>query len=1177
VHELDRIEQALASKPLNHQLFERCAQDLLIEIYPGLSLISGGTDWGRDADIHRGEAIPTRLLVTSSRTLEGVRKNMAKGIKSMEEHDVPFDRIVLANCGQLSQLQRNSLSESARKKGATIDAVYDRGFFASRLRRDGEWRFRLLGLSSDPITLSRVPSDLAESPWAELPLLGRDRELEEIVSAQGDLVVSGPPGVGKTRLLAALDGVYFVDQDADFGRLAEDLHWLQPQVLIVDDAGGAEQLIRQLVRLRVVESDLNGYRIIAACWPDEVDRAGLWLGPAPAAQLDLLERCKLDQLLLSMGIPGQLARSEILDQAEGRPGWAIALGDILLRTQDTASLLTGKALYGEVQRYLLRAAVPQEATDLLATVAVVGEVAEPELGELASELGMPRPQLVRLLESTAKSGLVDVQSRYDWAQRRNIRHYAIRPPMLADVLTAERAFAADVPGVDLRAVAQRWPAKLPAVAEAAIDSALLGAPGARAEAERFYQESVRSSDMPQSDSVRLSQRFARIDRQAAQAVSADVRANFEAWKANKPTEPWRLEPAIELAYLVARWYLLEDAIELLLDAALVDQRPTNPNPGHPLRKLADLVHDFHPELPPSSDQRMTLARVAERWIERDPSAERWAVYGHAADDVLPLNLSAALTTPGDPANLQLVQAVATSDEIRRIYEEIWPLIRRRLETAPPSVVKTVIKAVEDWLRIGRGFYRPFGESHPQASVDAAKELGEKMLRELVPLAADNPGLAMSIKETGEQFEVQLEVPISNEQGIFLADVDRRDDWRAAIQRLEEGIREIVQGWADEDRPTVIHRLISLRAELELSNVRWPDRMRIACEALADRIADPLAWADLALERGLFPEASPFLEQAITQGAELGEERLARYLSTPASRWTTISAILTAQNSEADRQRLFVNLRAQDYNAYKTLFLRHELTPERTRELLTKPPPAARGAGAAAMHPNEREERDWSPGELESEWLEAIELLEPESTPGLRYYEAARLTHFLASHYPDRLTGWVRSRLRAGLVSGKINDALPHATWETLYHLPTEHKDELWARFRQGPARHLLGEYLVGQDADWLKHALDNGLLTADEAPHTYNALGPHLSIEQMARLLVPRGADARQIAWLGQGGTWMGEESARYAKLVDQFQGLAASSEEAVAAVGRAGVEMFAGSRDEALARERQKRIRGEL
>jgi hypothetical protein len=230
-----------------------------------------------------------------------------------------------------------------------------------------------------------------------------------------------------------------------------------------------------------------------------------------------------------------------------------------------------------------------------------------------------------------------------------------------------------------------------------------------------------------------------------------------------------------------------------------------------------------------------------------------------------------------------------------------------------------------------------------------------------------------------------------------------------------------------------------------------------------------------------------------------------------------------------------------------------------------------------MFPSGSEEGDWSPGELESEWLEAIELLEPESTTGFRDYEAAQLTQFLATHYPDRLMRWVRSRLEAGLASGKIHDALPHSAWETLHHLPTEYKDELWSRFGQGPARHLLGEYIVGQDANWLEHALDQGLLTADEALQTYNALGPHPSIEQLARLLMPRGVDAQRIAWVAQGGTWTGEKSARYAELVEQFQTLAASAEEAVAAVGRAGAEMFAVSRDEALIQERRNRIRGEL
>ena len=245
-------------------------------------------------------------------------------------------------------------------------------------------------------------------------------------------------------MLADIAGAYFVDPDADFGRLADDLRWLRPQLLVVDDAGAAEQLIRRLVRFRIVERDAADYRIITVCWPDEVDRVSQWLGSDQNVQLDLLERFQMDQLLLSLGITGQLARAEILDQSEGRPGWAISIGDMLLRVSDTTSLRNGQALLGQVQGYFLRAALPHETADLLATVAAVGEVTETELGEVASELEIPKPQVVRLLAGAAKSGLIDVQSKYDARQKRHIRHLSVRPPMLADALVAERAFTADV-------------------------------------------------------------------------------------------------------------------------------------------------------------------------------------------------------------------------------------------------------------------------------------------------------------------------------------------------------------------------------------------------------------------------------------------------------------------------------------------------------------------------------------------------------------------------------------------------------------------------------------------------------------------------------------------------------------------------------------------------------------
>ncbi|MEA2581102.1 MAG: hypothetical protein QOE83_1994 [Actinomycetota bacterium] len=1177
MHELDRIEAALASKRLDHELFERCAQDFLSEIYPGLSPIPGGTDWGRDADIHESLAdSPVRLLVTSARTLEGVRKNMRAGIKSMTQHGVPIDRIVLANPARLTQLQRQTLANAARKLGAVLEAVYERSYFASKLRRDGEWRMALLGLPGDPITLSRVPSDLAESPWREIPLVGRQQELLDISTGNADLLVIGVPGVGKTRLLAAIDNVLFVDRDAAADRLADDVRWIKPTVLVIDDAGSRPSQLRQLVRLRQVESDLERYRLIAVCWPDEVDQVRVSLGSASEIKLDLLERAELDQVIMGMGVTGQLAKEEILDQAEGRPGWAVALGDILLRSKDPTSLLNGKALLGQVVNYLHRAQVPDEASDLLATIAAVGGIRETDLDRLAAEVGMPRVKVASLLSDIAKSGLIDVEPRYDSATRTTIRHYEVRPPMLADVLVVERAFEIDVRGLDLRSLVTRWPDKLGAITRSAINSAILGASTAREAANQLFHAALETAEIAPEIRFSLTEHFARLGRQAGEQVLEVARSEFEEWRKGDTSSPWQIGPLVNLSYLLVRWYLLEGALELLLDAALVDARETNPNPGHPMRKLADLIHDFHPELP-RREHRDLLVRVAGRWLGDDPSTERWRVYRDVASAALSLHLGSTLSDPGDHHRFRWIETVADEKEVRRTYEEIWPLIRDRCASAPPDLVKGIIDVAADWLRVGGGYDSPFGQTHPRPSIDAAQRFGRRLMEDLVPLSAGHPGLVASLRDTAESFGLLLS--IEDDLGPFFADIDRHDDWQHAEEQLRQDVADTVATWAAEEPSIVIERLAVIRTEIELSNFHWPDRVWIACHALALSVADPFAWIDAALNRTLFPSASPFVRRAVEDGLELGEQRLRRLLADPMARSEVAGAVLADVSSPMDLELVVDNLRPTDYLLLKTLSLRHELTLERQRELLTRPAPAARGAVAAAMFTADRANHEgWTPGELEPEWLEAVSLLDPGATWGFHDYEAAELTAFLAASYPETLTAWIAARIAIGLGTGDVYRCLPHGSWEELHALPVESKEELWNQFSGDPTvAWLLARYIVGNDLAWLDHALDRSLFSPEDALSSYDPFGSHPSIEQMASLLVPLGIEPRRVAWLAQGGSWTGEESHRYGQLVQEFTSLAESDDPSVAAVGEAGLEMFAVAQQEALRDERKKRIRGDL
>ncbi len=120
-------------------------------------------------------------------------------------------------------------------------------------------------------------------------------------------------------------------------------------------------------------------------------------------------------------------------------------------------------------------------------------------------------------------------------------------------------------------------------------------------------------------------------------------------------------------------------------------------------------------------------------------------------------------------------------------------------------------------------------------------------------------------------------------------------------------------------------------------------------------------------------------------------------------------------------------------------------------------------------------------------------------------------------------------------------------------------------------------HLAGPDVTWLKTALDGGLITPDEALATHTGFGPSASIEDLARLLVPRGIDPVRVATLAASGSWFGEESDHLASIVKRFESYVLSEDSAIAAVGKAGVEIYREARDRARENEAKKRVRGEL
>ena len=72
---------------------------------PGLSPVSGGTDFGRDADINDELAPPARLLVTGGDR----RANVKAGLSSMAKNGIPVERVIVATSQEVSETKRASI------------------------------------------------------------------------------------------------------------------------------------------------------------------------------------------------------------------------------------------------------------------------------------------------------------------------------------------------------------------------------------------------------------------------------------------------------------------------------------------------------------------------------------------------------------------------------------------------------------------------------------------------------------------------------------------------------------------------------------------------------------------------------------------------------------------------------------------------------------------------------------------------------------------------------------------------------------------------------------------------------------------------------------------------------------------------------------------------------------
>jgi hypothetical protein len=563
--------------------------------------------------------------------------------------------------------------------------------------------------------------------------------------------------------------------------------------------------------------------------------------------------------------------------------------------------------------------------------------------------------------------------------------------------------------------------------------------------------------------------------------------------------------------------------------------------------------------------------------QQGDSVDSWRVYTNVMSSILSFDLGSTLAAPEDPMTVQLTYGQLPPSEMAAIYSELWPPINRRLAAGAPIPLRGAIDVAADWLRTGAGFPGPFGYQPSEEAAAIANGLGHSLLTDLEALVTGHPGLTAYLRQTADRFDHVTQLDVEGANAAFFTEVDIGTNWQGEIATLQDSIREAVSSWALDNPSAVMERLTTVQQELEVAGSRWPDRVQMAIAVVAELVSDVVPWIEAALDAGMFPAANPLLETAVANGAELEMRLWERCLSNAGSRWTAVGAALTGEVSNQILRLVLRELQPSDYRLFEWMFIRGELSDDRARLLLAETSPHTAAAGAAAMFQGGRRDSSWSPGEVEAEWLEALEQLDFQATTGLEDYTAAELVGYLARSYPDCLVRLIQNRLRAA-PNGQVYRVLTHSSWDRLHLLPRDAKTFLWQEFSdRPPVRWLLGQHLLGADVEWLDDLLESGVISPDRALDLYSGLGPHPNIEDLARILVPKGVDPRAVASLAQSGTWVGEESARYASLVERFRGYVESTDPSIAAVGQAGVEIFEKAQHAAEEKERIRRVRGEL
>ena len=799
------------SRPLDWKLFEKCAADLLRAVYPTLVPVFGGSDSGFDGAIadNEGEAFP---LITT--TAEDAIGNLTRNLRRYEERGGTRNKAVFVTSRKLTPQRRNNLFHRARVLGFSLVQAYDQEAIANLLYCSPRWCKELLGLSGSPSALSHIPK-AARLPIPGQRLVGRDNEFEWLLDTEGDRLVVGQPGSGKTYILNQLvvqdHGLFVVSEEQM--AIANAIREQRPPAVFVDDARGKLELIADLVHLRRATS--ADFSIVAACWPSDKDRVAqqLGLGIAKFCHLGPLTRDQVVAVVNQAGLerPNDLVRY-IVDQAVGLPGLAFTLARLCIEGS------VGEVVRGDtLKRDLLRFTKPElkEDTEVALAGFSVGGKAGIEMSALAEILDLRLLEVRKILARLAVGGvIIDNPHMRSYQPSSNERAIAVQPATLRHALVRDVFFSE--------------PAPLP---KRILDELIDQARSTSDVAESIMGASVNGGDVPEALLQDLVER------------AGDANTYRRYVSIGRRQALWALRQHPNILLTVGHYALSSapaDVLPLLLSAAVTAPRLLNEDDSEPMRLIERWTLSGTPGIGEGMYRRRILFEAAMHWLKKNDSID---VAVRASCIAVSPAYEATTTDPGAGNTFTTTSGFLAPSEIIQL-KSLWDDFLSDLAGRDDFSWGPIFSVLDIWAN-PEIVVPSLNEGVHAETRQAIAEVAGAVVEALSKMAQDRPAVSLRLKDYIDVTGAKVDLQINDVMSLFCPETDALD-WRASSERRDRKLSDLACKWHERQPEQVVAEVTGIAQEALQAGIRTHVWMSILYEHLS-RLVENLVSMVLGLD------------------------------------------------------------------------------------------------------------------------------------------------------------------------------------------------------------------------------------------------------------------------------------------------------------------------------------------